>query len=82
MTLYDGIFTGASVNIVDQGVWINLSTRNFNNRTSSWSTGCAGGYLADGTGGAGTLVGMPANSSDGTLGTFNNLASSARRCPC
>lgn len=83
MTLYDGAsFTGASLNIATQSVWINLSTYSFGNRTSSWRTGCVGGYLADGTGGAGTRIGMPAGGSDGSLGTFNNLASSALRCPC
>ncbi len=83
MTLYDGAsFTGASVNITQQSVWVNLSAFSFSNRTSSWRTGCVGGYLADGTGGAGTRIGLPANSSDGSLGTFSNLASSALRCPC
>jgi len=85
MTLYDGTsFTGASVGIYTQGVWINLSGvgSGFNNRTSSWKTGCAGGYLADGTGGAGTRIGMAAGGQQASLGTFNNLASSARRCPC
>ena len=85
MTLYDGTsFTGASVSIFTQGVWINLSGigGGFANRTSSWVTGCAGGYLADGTGGAGTRIGMAAGGQQASLGTFNNLASSARRCPC
>lgn len=83
MTLYNGTsFTGSSLNIYTQGVWINLGTYGFSNLTSSWSTGCVGGYLADGTGGAGTRVGLPAGGQQATLGTFNNLASSARRCPC
>ena len=83
MTLYDGAnFTGASVNITLQSVWVNLSGLGFSNRTSSWRTGCVGGYLADGTGGAGTRIGMPAGGQDGALGTFTNLASSALRCPC
>ena len=85
MTLYDGTsFTGASVSIYTQSLWINLSGigGGFSNRTSSWVTGCAGGYLADGTGGAGTRIGMAAGGQQASLGTFNNLASSARRCPC
>ena len=82
MSLYDGVFVGASVNITLQSVWVNLSGLGFSNRTSSWRTGGAGGYLADGTGGAGARIGMPAGSQDGALGTFNNLASSALRCPC
>lgn len=85
MSLYDGTsFTGSSVNIAIQSVWVNLSNvgTGFNNRTSSWKTGCAGGYLADGTGGAGTRIGMAAGGQQATLGSFNNLASSALRCPC
>lgn len=83
MSLYDGTsFTGASVNITLQSVWVNLSGLGFSNRTSSWRTGCAGGYLANGTGGAGTRIGMAAGGQQSSLGTFNNLASSALRCPC
>ena len=83
MSLYDGTsFTGASVNITVQSVWLNLSGLAFSNRTSSWRTGCAGGYLADGAGGAGTRIGMAAGGQQSSLGTFNNLASSALRCPC
>ena len=83
MSLYDATsFTGASVNITLQSVWVNLSGLGFDNRTSSWRTGCAGGYLADGTGGAGTRIGMAAGGQQSSLGTFNNLASSALRCPC
>lgn len=83
MTLYNGTsFTGANVTILTQSTWINLGTLGFNNVTSSWKTGCAGGYLADGTGGAGTRIGMAANGQQSSLGTFDNLASSAKRCPC
>ena len=83
MSLYDGTsFTGANVNITVQSVWLNLSGLAFSNRTSSWRTGCAGGYLADGAAGAGTRIGMAAGGQQSSLGTFNNLASSALRCPC
>jgi hypothetical protein len=83
MTLYDGTsFTGSYLNIYGQSVWINLSGYSFSNRTSSWKTGCVGGYLANGTGGSGAQIGMPANNSQASMGTFNNLASSAKRCPC
>lgn len=83
MTLYNGTsFTGASLNISTQSTWINLSGLGFDNITSSWKTGCAGGYLANGTGGGGSTIGMAANNSQSSLGAFNNLASSAKRCPC
>ena len=83
MTLADGAsMSGATINITTQGVWINLSSVSFDNRTSSWRTGCVGGYLADGTGGAGTRIGLAAGGQQNSLGSFNNLASSARRCPC
>lgn len=83
MSLYDGTsFTGSNLNIYTQSLWINLSGYAFDNRTSSWTTGCAGGYLANGTGGGGTRIGMPAYNQQSSLGSFNNLASSAKRCPC
>jgi hypothetical protein len=83
MSLYDGTsFTGSFLNIYTQSLWINLSGYAFDNRTSSWKTGCAGGYLANGTGGSGATIGMPAYNQQSSLGTFNNLASSAKRCPC
>jgi hypothetical protein len=83
MSLYDGTsFTGSFVNLYTQSLWLNLSGIGFDNRTSSWTTGCAGGYLANGTGGSGATIGMPAYNSQSSLGSFNNLASSAKRCPC
>ena len=83
MTLADGTsLSGATINITTQGAWINLSSVSFDNRTSSWRTGCVGGYLADGTGGTGTRIGLAAGGQQNSLGSFNNLASSARRCPC
>jgi hypothetical protein len=83
MQLYAGAnFTGGGVNIVLQGGWVSLSTLGFDNITSSWKSGCVAGRLASGTGGAGTLSILGANSSLATLGAFDNTASSARRCPC
>lgn len=83
MTLYDGTsFTGANVTITVQSVWVNLGNLGFNNRTSSWRSGCVGGYLANGTGGSGSTVGLPAGGQQASMGSFNNLASSAKRCPC
>ena len=83
MQLYDGTsFTGASLNITTQSTWFNLSTFGFDNITSSWKSGCVAGRLASGTGGAGTLSTLTANSSNSNLGASSNTASSARRCPC
>lgn len=74
-------FSGASLNVYVQSVWINL-TGTFNNSVSSWRPGSAGGYLADGANGGGTRVGLPAGSSSSSLGSFDNKASSVKRCPC
>lgn len=83
MQLYDGTsFTGASITITTQSTWINLSGLGFNNITSSWKAGCVAGRLADGTSGTGTLSTLSAGGTASSLGTFNNLASSAKRCPC
>ncbi len=83
MALYDGThFTGSTFYIGVQSAWINLTQYHFSNRASSWSTGCAGGYLANGEYGGGARIGMPAYRSAATMGTFNNLASSVYRCPC
>jgi hypothetical protein len=83
MSLYAGTsFVGSQLNVYTQSVWINLSGYAFDNVTSSWKTGCVGGYMANGTYGTGTTVGMPANNSQASLGSFNNLASSVKRCPC
>ena len=83
MHLYDGTsYAGASITITTQSTWINLSTMGFNNVTSSWKAGCVAGRLADGTSGSGTISTLPAGGSTPTLGAFNNLASSAKRCPC
>jgi hypothetical protein len=75
-------FTGSFFNLYTQSAWISLANVGFNNVASSWKTGCVGGYLADGSGGAGTRIGLPAGNQQSSLGTFDNLASSALRCPC
>lgn len=82
MSLYNGTsFTGSFLNIYTQSVWVDLAGYGFSNVPSSWKTGCAGGYLADGYA-SGTMIGMPANNNAASMGSFDNKASSALRCPC
>lgn len=75
-------FSGSFLNIYTQSSWISLANFGFNNVFSSWKTGCAGGYLADGSAGSGARIGMPAYNQQSSMGSFDNLASSALRCPC
>lgn len=54
LRLYDGTFLGAPVlSIATRGLWINLSTYGFDNRTSSYLVGACAVELAAGTNGAG-----------------------------
>lgn len=83
LALFDNpYYTGSTFYIAVQSAWINLGPYNFGNRTSSWQTGCAGAYLANGDYGGGARIGMPAGGRDPEMGSFDNLASSAVRCPC
>jgi hypothetical protein len=56
LDLYDGTYlTGVSVSIYTRGLWINLSTVGFDNRTSSYMVGACSVALASGSNGGGSL---------------------------
>ena len=53
--LYDGTsYTGTSVAYATRGVWLNLSSVGFDNRTSSFRIGACSSYFADDPGGGGS----------------------------
>lgn len=56
LRLYDGLSrTGQMVSVSARGVWVNLSTLNFDNKTSSYSVGACAAEMASGPGGGGSL---------------------------
>jgi hypothetical protein len=54
LVLHDGTYqTGTSVSVYARGLWIDLSTVGFNNKTSSYKVGACAVELASGSGGGG-----------------------------
>lgn len=54
LRLYDGSsFTGTVLTVSTSGVWVNLSTYGFDNRTTSYRVGACDSYFAESTGGGG-----------------------------
>ncbi len=54
LKLHDGTFqTGATVSVYSRGLWIDLSTVGFDNRTSSYTVGACAVELASAAGGGG-----------------------------
>lgn len=54
LRLYDGTsFSGTRVSVYTRGVWVNLGSLGFDNRTSSYIVGACAVELAKGTGGSG-----------------------------
>jgi hypothetical protein len=54
LKLYDGTYlTGSEVSVSARGLWIDLSTVSFDNRTSSFKVGACSVDLASGAGGSG-----------------------------
>jgi hypothetical protein len=56
LRLYDGTGrTGQMVSVYARGVWVNLSTLSFDNKTSSYAVGACAAEMASGAGGGGSL---------------------------
>ena len=54
LRLYDGSgFAGSVLNVSISGVWVNLSTYGFDNRTSSYRVGACSSYFAENASGGG-----------------------------
>jgi hypothetical protein len=81
LTLYDGTsLSGASVSISTRGLWINLSTVSFDNRTSSFAVGACAIDLASGTNGGGSRYPrcLSAGCVENSMASgWNNVVSSA-----
>ena len=76
--LYDSSYYGGRiVQFNDVNYWQNLGDYGFDNRTSSWwnDTDCYT-QLADGAWGGGALLGLPPVSWQGSMGWWDNRASS------
>ena len=80
LRLYDGTqFTGRSVSISERGVWVNLSTLSFDNKTSSFKVGACTVDMASAAGGGGALYPTCRNPGcqEGTMDPgWNNVISS------
>jgi hypothetical protein len=56
LTLHDGTSqTGAKVTVSARGIWVNLSTLSFDNKTSSYTVGACSVQLASAANGGGAL---------------------------
>jgi hypothetical protein len=81
LRLYDGsLISGDSVSISTRGLWIDLSTLGFDNRTSSFKVGACSIELAAGPGGSGSRYQrcLSAGCTENNMATgWNNLVSSA-----
>lgn len=79
LTLYEhASFGGRAVSFRDPGYWQNLSTWGFDKAMTSWrnNTYCLA-YAAEGAGGGGAWLNLPARSSSANVGTaWNDRASS------
>ena len=72
-------YSGTMVKFQTRGVWINLGPLGFNDDAESWRNRTNDdARVAEGTGGAGDLRCLKANTDGPSFGTFNNLASSIR----
>lgn len=72
-------YSGSLLQLQDRGYWINLGNYFFNDTAESWRNRTNDdARVAAGTGGAGDMRCLGANSANSTFGTYNDQASSIR----
>jgi hypothetical protein len=80
LRLYDGLSrTGTKVSVYARGVWVNLSTLSFDNKTSSYAVGACAAEMASGAGGGGSFYPGCLNAwcvADSMAAGWNNVVSS------